>query len=351
LDKGEIFGMPDELKTMDIKKGIIKDHLKDHVIKEGTVVKENYVLIEKVLKLAKQTKQYIYSDKSVVYKKKYENVVVEKVITARDDEDIQTTKVKLRASRPLRVGDKLSSRTGNKGVVCSMITRAACPYTEDGLVPDLIVNPHTIPTRRAINQMIECFLAQIATELGVFIDMTAFKQMDIESQYKYAIDLGKKYGGYKRMYCGRTGMWIDSLIFIGPTSYQRLQKFVVDECQIVRTGPTTPLTHQPLAGKAHDGSLRIGEMETWCLLAQGCGRVLHEKFHQDSDGTYTYICRNCCNIAVVNNELKMYRCKTCRGDADIVAVPSCWASQLFFSELRAMNVKTTYELEPIMFKH
>lgn len=349
LQKGEVFGVPDPLRTMDVKPGVIKEHVENHAAKVGTMVSENYMLIEKSAKLPKPSKDYLYSDKSVVYKKKYESAMVEDVVFTLDDSGVSTGKVKLRASRPLRVGDKMSSRTGNKGVVCSMLPRASMMYCEDGMAIDLIINPHTIPTRRAINQLIEAMFAQIAATLGVSIDTTTFREMDIKSAYELAVSLGKKYGAYKRVYCGTTGMWIDALCCVGPTYYLRLQKFVVDECQVVRTGPTTPLTRQPLAGKAQDGSLRFGEMETWVFNAQGCMRALHEKYHADSDGIYIDICRGCGERAVVNAEIGLYRCKHCKGNADIVSVPSSWSSRLFFDEIEAMNIKAKFDLEPLMF--
>lgn len=162
-----------------------------------------------------------------------------------------------------------NSRTGNKGICANKVPRCDMPYCEDGLVPDLIVNAHSIPTRMAVNQIIECLLGQLAAKRGVHIDATSFRVHDLDAVLKLLESYGVKYGGHRRMYNGMTGDWIDTLIFIGPTTYQRLQKFVIDEHYATRTGPTSALTRQPLDGKNNDGGLRLGRH-----LAQGDYKLL-----------------------------------------------------------------------------
>ena len=122
------------------------------------------------------------------------------------------------------------------------------PYCEDGLMPDAIVNAHSIPTRMAINQLLECLLGNLAAKLGSHIDATSFRKIDVDTAIRLLAEHGINYGGTRRMYNGRTGDWLDTLIFIGPTTYQRLQKFVIDEHYATRTGPTSALTRQPLDG-------------------------------------------------------------------------------------------------------
>ncbi len=248
LEKGEQFGNPDYARTMDIKKDAIYEFVENGFIKEGTIARKGYVLIVKSAKIPKPVDQYLYVDKSVVYKRE-EPVFIEKVITPRNDEDALIAKVKLRSERPLCIGDKLSSRSGNKGICARLLSREDMPYTEDGMVPDLIVNSHSIPTRMAVNQIIECMLAQLAIAKGSLVDATSFRQIDTDAVLAELEQHGIKYGGHKRMYNGMTGDWIDVLIFIGPTTYQRLQKFVVDEHYATRTGPTSALTRQPLDGE------------------------------------------------------------------------------------------------------
>lgn len=242
-----------------------------------------------------------------------------------------------------------NSRSGNKGILAKMVTRADMPYTEDGLVPDLIVNAHSIPTRMAVNQIIECMLAQLAVRQGAIIDATPFREIDINGAIDRLKEYGIQYGGLRRMYNGRTGDWIDTLIFIGPTTYQRLQKFVIDEHYAIRTGPTSALTRLPLEGKNNDGGLRIGEMEKDVYCSSSCMRALTEKMYNDADGTEIPICRICGNVAVVNERQGMYKCKYCGDNADIANVFSSWVANLFWNEASAMNCKLTFELEKYGF--
>jgi DNA-directed RNA polymerase beta subunit len=135
---------------MDIKKDAIYEYIHNGFIAEGTIAKKGYVLIVKAAKIPKPVDQFLYIDKSIVYKRE-EPVYIERVITTRNDEDALIAKVKSRADRPMSVGDKFSSRTGNKGICATKVPRCDMPYCEDGLVPDLIVNAHSIPTRMAVN--------------------------------------------------------------------------------------------------------------------------------------------------------------------------------------------------------
>lgn len=348
LEKGEQFGNPDYARTMDIKKEAIYEYVKNGFIAEGTQVKKGYVLIVKTVKIAKPVDQFLYMDKSVVYKSD-EPAYIERVITARNDEDALIAKVKWRSDRSLGVGDKLSSRHGNKGICAVTVPRCDMPYCEDGLVPDLIVNAHSIPTRMALNQITECLLGQIAARLGTHIDATSFRKHDFGAAVATLESHGIKYGGHRRMYNGMTGDWIDTLVFIGPTTYQRLQKFVADEHYAIRTGPTSALTRQPLDGKNNDGGLRLGEMEKDVLCAHGVMRALFEKFYTDSDGISVPVCRICGNRAVVNEKMGFYKCKECGDNADIVNVASSWMANVFMNETAAMNAKMTLELAPHLY--
>lgn len=348
LDKGEQFGNPDYARTMDIKKDAVYEYVQNGFIAENTLAKKGYVLIVKAAKIPKPVDQYLYIDKSIVYKRE-EPVYIERVITTRNDEDQLIAKVKLRADRPMTIGDKFSSRSGNKGICAHMMPRCDMPYCEDGLVPDLIVNAHSIPTRMAVNQIIECLLGQLGVRKGCFIDATSFRKHDIDAVLAELETFGVKYGGHRRMYNGKTGDWIDTLIFIGPTTYQRLQKFVIDEHYATRTGPTSALTRQPLDGKNNDGGLRLGEMEKDVFCAHGTMRALWEKYYKDSDGIDLPICRLCGNRAVVNEKMGIYKCKYCGDNADIVNVASSWVANLFFSEASAMNVKMSFELDPFTY--
>lgn len=140
------------------------------------------------------------------------------------------------------------------------------------------------------------------------------------------------------MYNGITGEYIDAEIFIGPTYYQRLQKFTIDTMYSVANGPSDIITLQPLdGGKGSGGGLRIGEMERDVIVSHGAPRFLDEKFRNHSDGYTEYVCR-CGKSAVVNYEKGIYKCNYCKDNADIVAYPTTWSSKLFVQEMESMNV-------------
>lgn len=346
LEKGEQFGNPEEARTLEIKREAIYEFTKDGFIKEGTLLKQGHVLIVKAAKIPKPIDNYLYVDKSILYSRE-EEARVSKVLITQNSEEAPLAKVQWRATRPVVVGDKFSSRTGNKGICARKVSRIDMPYCEDGLVPDLIVNPHSIPTRMAVNQIIECVLSQLAVRKGTYIDGTSFKKINIDDAVKELESYGIKYGGYRRMINGRTGKVFRSLIFIGPTTYQRLQKYVLDENYANQTGPTNVLTHQPLDGKINNGGLRLGEMEVWVLNSHGVINAMREKLYKDSDGATIYICRECSNRAIVNEKLGIYKCKFCGPNADISQVQSSRVANLFFSEASAMNVNMRFGLDPL----
>jgi DNA-directed RNA polymerase II subunit RPB2 len=222
------------------------------------------------------------------------------------------------------------------------------PYFEDGLVPDLLVNSHSIPTRMAINQIIECTMAQLAVARGHHVDGTMFSSVDLNACVEELKNEGIEWGGHRRARCGKTGQYLDTLVFVGPTTYQRIQKFAMDENYAMRKGPTNALVNQPLSGKANNGGLKVGEMEKDVICAHGTMKMLNDKFYVDSDGANIYICRNCGNRAFVNEKVGFYSCKKCEDLADIAEVPSSWVANLLFNECSAMNVNLKFNLESRM---
>lgn len=349
LDKNETFGQANSATTMDIKQDAVYEHCgSDGFVKPGTTLKKNTVMMVKSLKLTKPIKSYTHADRSVIYKKE-EHAYVDYVVDTRNNSDIRMAKVKYHADRMLNFGDKMSSRTGNKGIVSLVEQGCNMPYTEDGIYVDIIANAHSIPTRMAVNQIIECVLGQIAVKECGYSDATTFTNINTEEVISKLESVGIKYSGHKRVYNGMTGEWVDSLIFLGPTTYQRLEKFVVDSQYASYSGPTQPLTHQPVEGKNAGGGLRTGEMESWVYCAHGSMRSLGEKFYDHSDGSMIPICRVCKQIAIINDKLDMYKCKRCGPSADIVKVNSSRAATVFFNEVSTMNIDMKFELDPFTY--
>lgn len=348
LEAYDQIGNIDNTKTLGVNQDTIYSHVVDGVVKPGTIVHKNYALVVKFSKLANPSEGYLYRDTSAIYKKSVPAEVV-RVVQTINKIGMKTFKIQLRNWRPLADGEKLASRTGNKGIVARVEERKDMPFDEEGKSPDIIVNPHSIPTRMAINQIIECAMAQLGAKAGAHMDATPFLPRDTDALAGQLEKWGIKCAGYKRYYSGITGDAIDTLVFEGPTTYMRLGKFLDDEHYSVRIPHTDPLTRQPVAGKARGGSNKTGELEVWAYESHGIMRALHEKIYKDSDGTNIYICRTCGKRAIVNEKNNIYRCQYCPKSADIACVSSSWINNLFFNELSAMNAGLTFGLEPYTY--
>jgi DNA-directed RNA polymerase beta subunit len=242
-----------------------------------------------------------------------------------------------------------SSRAGQKGVTGILLRDSDMPFTKDGIRPELIINPHAIPSRMTIGQLYESQTGNYCAMKGTHTDATIFKYTDIESMGNELEALGMHRYGYHRLYSGITGEHIDCMIFMGPTYYQRLQKFVIDAVYSISKGPSDVLSRQPLDGKASGGGIRIGEMERDVICSHGSSKFLQEKFFDHSDGFTEYICR-CGKAATVNIKKNIYKCKYCKDNADIAAVPTSWSSKLFMQEMETMNVGIRRHLNPFTYE-
>lgn len=354
-EHGEVFMMPQNRTIIDRRSNAITDFLDQGVARVGTVVKRDCVLIHKVAAVVaepgakhdaddgKSNQQFI--DRSVVYTSRTPAYITG-VTRGEDDRKIPFIRVQYRQVKNIIRGDKCSSRTGNKGIVSRIMPECDMPFTEDGLRPDIVINPQSIPTRRALNQIIEMVLGEYAASVGCHVDATSMLPIDVDAVIAALGERGFKHVGYRRMYNGVTGDWLDLPICVGPTTYQRLEKFVDNECRAVRTGPVDVVTRQPIRAGVERGALRIGEMEGWSMVGHGSMRSFAEKIITDSDGTTIHVCRRCGNIAVFNARVNLYSCQVCRQFAQIVAVPTTWASNLMREEVRTLGIKMQFEVEP-----
>jgi DNA-directed RNA polymerase beta subunit len=348
LEQREEFGNPDAATTTDIKSGSYSK-LKDGIIKIGTKVNKGDAVIGKYMRIPKTSDQDMtMSDRSTIYKEN-EEAIVHNVIVDRNEEDERFCKVAIRKIRPVAIGDKFSSRSGQKGVTGILLRDSDMPFTKDGIRPSIIMNPHAIPSRMTIGQLYESLNGNWCAATGTHTDATMFKYVDIESMADELEKIGMNRHGYHRLYSGLTGEFIDCMIFMGPTYYQRLQKFVIDAVYSISQGPSDVLSRQPLDGKASGGGIRIGEMERDVLCAHGASKFLQEKFFGHSDGFTEYICR-CGKAAVVNTKRNIYKCKYCKDNADISAVPTSWSSKLFMQEMETMNVGIRRHLTPYIYE-
>ena len=231
-----------------------------------------------------------------------------------------------------------SSRHGQKGTVGNIIPEEDMPFTKDGVRPDIIINPHAIPSRMTIGQLKETMLGKVLVELGLFGDGTSFGELTIETISKKLLELGYEAHGNELLYSGLTGEQIEANIFMGPVFYQRLKHMVNDKAHSRSNGPMVNLTRQPAEGRSRDGGLRFGEMEKDAMVSHGASRFTKERMYDVSDKYSVFVCKKCGLIASYNDTLHIHCCRTCDNRTDFAYVEIPYACKLLFQEISTMNV-------------
>ena len=213
------------------------------------------------------------------------------------------------------------------------------PFTADGLVPDIIINPHAIPSRMTIGQLMECILGIACVEYGAFGDATPFTDTSVEIIGDLLQKAGHSRLGNHVLYNSRTGEQITTTIFMGPTYYQRLKHMVDDKIHSRSSnGPVVLLTRQPAEGRARDGGLRLGEMEIECQWSHGMLHFLKERFMECSDNYRVFTCRKCGMIAVCNPDKKIFSCRACKNVTAFAEVRLPYACKLLLQEIHTMGI-------------
>ena len=212
------------------------------------------------------------------------------------------------------------------------------PFTQDGIVPDIIVNPHAIPSRMTIGQLIECIMGKSCSMLGLEGDSTPFTDLDPKDVSDILSTCGFEPYGNEVMYNGITGEQLKANIFIGPTYYQRLKHMVKDKYHSRSTGPVVLLTRQPAEGRTRDGGLRFGEMERDCIISHGAASFLKERLLDVSDNYKVHVCNNCYMIGSVNPEKNIYKCDHCPNTTEFSELRIPFAAKLLIQELISMSI-------------
>jgi DNA-directed RNA polymerase beta subunit len=317
-----------------------------HLNEDGLVWKKNTFLKKGTVIIGRTTKKMIkkddgtrvaeITDSSVVIKHGEEGYL-DKVLNTLNSEGARVIKVRIRIPRIPEIGDKFASSTAQKGTCGMIFPEEDMPFNKDGVKPDLIINPHAIPSRMTINMLIEMCFNLVGCKLGVEMDATPFKHRNIEDEL---MDWAKRAGietYATTMMDGATGEIIPSKIFMAPCFYQRLKHMVADKIHARVTGPLDTLTHQPVAGRSRDGGLRFGEMEKDCMLSHGSTRVLKECLFDKSDKYAIPVCMGCGNVPD-----KRDFCDGCQeGKIEMKDMP--YATKLLYQELlgMGMNLKIT----------
>ena len=227
---------------------------------------------------------------------------------------------------------------GQKGTIGNIIPEENMPFTADGLKPDIIINPHAIPSRMTIAQLKETVLGKVLLYLGYFGDGTSFGDFEVKDICKLLQDVGFESNSNEILYNGMTGEQLESSIFIGPVFYQRLKHMVNDKQHSRSIGPMVNLTRQPAEGRSKDGGLRFGEMERDCMISHGASKFTKERVYDASDSFSVHICNKCGMIACYNDKLHIHICRVCENRTDFKYVEIPYSCKLLFQELITMNI-------------
>jgi DNA-directed RNA polymerase II subunit RPB2 len=337
----EIRCKPDPTKTKGMKFGNYSKINSKGVIPENTLVENRDIIISKITPIKENrndhTKVIKYEDQSRIHKTT-EETYVDKNYIDRNGDGYNFCKVRLRNTRKPVIGDKFSSRHGQKGTIGNIIPEEDMPFTKDGVRPDIIINPHAIPSRMTIGQLKETVLGKTLVELGLFGDGTSFGEFDINSICEELLKVGYNAHGNQIMYNGLTGEQLESSVFIGPVFYQRLKHMVTDKQHSRSIGPMVNLTRQPAEGRSRDGGLRFGEMERDCMISHGAAKFTRGRLYDASDKYQVYVCKKCGLIASYNDQVHIHMCKTCENRTDFAYLEIPYACKLLFQELITMNI-------------
>ncbi|XP_060675670.1 DNA-directed RNA polymerase III subunit 2 isoform X2 [Ziziphus jujuba] len=272
-----------------------------------------------------------------------ESSVVDKVALFTDKNNNMCIKYLIRHTRRPEVGDKFSSRHGQKGVCGTIVQQEDFPFSERGICPDLIMNPHGFPSRMTVGKMIELLGGKAGVSCGRFHYGSAFGEPSghadtVEAISHTLVEKGFSYNGKDFIYSGITGCPLQAYIFMGPIYYQKLKHMVLDKMHARGSGPRVMLTRQPTEGRARNGGLRVGEMERDCLIAYGASMLIFERLMISSDPFEVQVCRACGLLGYYNHKLKTGICSSCKNGDNISTMKLPYACKLLIQELQSMNI-------------
>ena len=274
-----------------------------------------------------------------------ETGVVDTVVMTQSHEGGKMYKIRVRDMRVPEIGDKFASRHGQKGVLGILAKNEDLPYTEQGISPDVLINPHAFPSRMTVGMMMESVTGKAAAIRGKQFDGSAFvgEKMDV---VKEILDkAGFKYSGKEKMYDGRTGKSFLVDVFIGVVYYQKLHHMVADKIHARARGQVQMLTKQPTEGRARGGGLRFGEMERDCLIAYGASMLLKDRLLDESDKTEVLVCEKCGLTGFHDARKRKFVCAQCGDSAPISSVSVAYAFKLLLQEILSLNIAPRLKLK------
>lgn len=277
-----------------------------------------------------------YRRESSMSLKHGERGIVDFVMITENAEGNKLVQVRLRDDRTPEIGDKFTSRHGQKGVIATIVPQGDMPFSANGIVPDLLFSPHGIPSRMTVSHMIELLGGKVGALSGRQIDGTMFNSEKERDLREDLLELGFREDGTETMYHGETGERFHTKIFVGNMYYLRLKHMVANKVHSRARGPIQLLTRQPTEGKAKEGGLRLGEMEKDTFVAHGASLLLKERF--DSDRTVVPVCEKCGLVAVYDSRRNISHCPVCGENTEINQIEMSYAFKLFLDELKSLTV-------------
>jgi len=340
----ERFFRPDPALTRQMKNARYDKIGTDGFVPENVYVDNDDILIGKVVPLRVPTGMVLPAGSKQfrdVSRTMRNNEIgwVDRIFRNRNGEGYSFAKVRVRQDRVPEIGDKFSSRHGQKGT-CGMIIEAKdMPQTASGIIPDIIINPHCIPSRMTIAQLMETLMGKVACEVGALGDGTPFNSVTVEGLASLLRDsLGMEPYGNEILYNGFTGRQMETNIFVGPVFYQRLRHCSADKLHSRASGPLVMLTRQPAEGRAREGGLRFGEMERDCVIAHGISEFTKERLMECSDAFRCFSCSDCGILAVANPTDSIWMCRGCGNTTNFSPIEIPYAYKLLIQELESMCI-------------
>ncbi|KAI5170628.1 DNA-directed RNA polymerase II subunit RPB2 [Nematocida sp. LUAm3] len=337
-EEKEFFIKPERRSVQRMKNANYEKLDADGLILPGTRVSGEDVLIGKIT-----TSQEGLRDASTVMRGTESGVVDRVILTTKDG--YRYVRVRVRSARIPQMGDKFASRHGQKGTIGIVLPPEDMPFTPEGIVPDIIINPHAIPSRMTIGHLVECLQGKVSSLTGEEGNATPFEGQSVEAIGELLERKGFQRRGFEVMHSGITGRKLRAQIFIGPTYYQRLKHMVADKIHARAHGPIQILTRQPVEGRSRDGGLRFGEMERDCMISHGAASFLKERLCDVSDKFEVFVCNRCGVFCAGNRERSLYVCHMCGTRTDISAIHMPYAFKLLIQEMMAMCISVQMRVE------